>query len=127
MKLWIGGEIDADVADSFRVVRNRIEAAVNRVTMPKSYDMPLTGWDCIAIVRADDEFPERIHYSPKNGQMDFRLRIDYSKFRTATPREQELMLFTMLLRSLELLAERLPTRVSIEELTADLKAVKASL
>jgi hypothetical protein len=127
MKLWIGAEMDADVADAFRVARIRVEAAVNRITMTKSYDLPVNGWDCIAIVRADKEFPERVSYSLKHHEMDFRLRIDHSRFKVASPHEQELMLFTMLRRSIELLVKRLPSAVSLEELQADLRAAEASL
>jgi hypothetical protein len=127
MKLWIGAEMDADVADSFREARNRVEVAINRVTLPKSYDLPVTDWDCIAIVRADENFPERVCYSQKNREMDFRLRIDHAGFKAASLHDQELMLFTMLRRSLELLAKRLPTTLKLDELYADLKAAEASL
>ncbi len=58
--------------------------------------------------------------------MDFRLRIDHARFKGASSHEQELMLFTMLRRSLELLAKRLPT-LKLDELHADLKAAEASL
>jgi hypothetical protein len=127
MKLWIGAEMDADVADSFRIARNRVEAAINLVILPKSYDLPVTGWDCIAIIRADATFPERVRYSQKSREMDFRLRIDHARFKAASSDEQELMLFTMLRRSLELLAKRLPSTLKLDELYADLNAVEASL
>ena len=83
MKLWIGAEMSADVADSFRVVRLRVESIVNGVIVPKSYDLPLNRWDCIAIVRDDACFAERVRYSPKRRDMDFRLRIDHAEFKAA--------------------------------------------
>ncbi|MEY4916766.1 MAG: hypothetical protein RL616_679 [Verrucomicrobiota bacterium] len=127
MKLWIGGELDADVADSFRIASNRVEDAINHVILQKSYDLPVTGWDCIAIIRADAEFPERIRYSKKTREMDFRLCIDHAKFKAANSNEQELMLFVMLRRSLELLVQRLPSTLQLDELHTDLKAAEATL
>ena len=126
MKLWIGAELDADVADAFREVRNRVEKAVNAVIASKDFELPLNGWDCIAIVRGDDSFAERVRYSPRTREMDFRLRIDHSAFSTATPRERKSMLFSMLRRSLALLPKKLPSAKRLHELESDLRTAEAS-
>ena len=126
MKLWIGAEMSADVADSFRVVRLRVESIVNGVIVPKSYDLPLNRWDCIAIVRDDACFAERVRYSPKRRDMDFRLRIDHAEFKAASSQQQSTMIFTMLQRSLELLADKLSSPKALKELQADLQIAKAN-
>ena len=127
MKLWIGAELDADVADSFREARNRVEAAVNAVISPKDYTLPLNSWDCIAIVRGDDRFTERVRYSAKTREMDFRLRIDHSAFNAATPCERASLIFAMLRRSIALLSENLPSPERLHDLEADLQTAEARL
>jgi hypothetical protein len=126
MKLWIGAELDADVADSFRETRKRVESAVNDVIASKDYDLPLNGWDCIAIVRDDDSFAERVLYSSKTREMDFRLRIDHSAFNAGSPRERAALLFAMLWRSLALLAEKLPSAKRLPDLAADLQTAEGN-
>lgn len=126
MKLWIGAEMDADVADSFRVVRNRVESAVNGVIMAKSYDLPLNSWDCIAIVRDDEHFTEIVRYSPKRRDMDFRLRIDHTEFKVANPQQQATMIFNMLRRSLDLLAVKLSSPAALQDLQTDLQIAAAN-
>lgn len=123
MTLWIGSEIDADVADSFREIRKRVESAINRVITEKSYDLPLTGWDCIAIIRVDEEFKERVRYSRKTHEMDFRLRLSHTEFKFANSDIREAMLFLMLNRSLDLLARYCPPH-ALQLLRNDLLSVQ---
>jgi hypothetical protein len=124
MKLWIGGEIEADVADTFRVTRNAVERAVNRVIESKDYSLQLKKWSCIAIVRADTLMPERLRYSPKRQEMDFRLALDHGRFLSGTDSERRAMLFAMLRRSLSLLETKLPTRGGLDNLKEDLSTVE---
>lgn len=126
MKLWIGAEGSADIADSFRVARNRVESAVNDVIMPKSYDLPLDSWDCIAIIRDDEHFAERFKYSPKRRDMDFRLRIDHAEFKATSPQQQITMIFNMLRRSLELLSDKLSSPAALKDLQVDLQIAEAN-
>ena len=120
MNLWIGAELEADVADSFREARKRVENAVNRVILSKSYNLPLNNWDCIAIVRADKHFAERVRYSGKSHEMDFRLCINHTEFKAANSPQQDKMIFIMLQRSLELLAGKISSSAALKELQSDL-------
>lgn len=106
MKLWIGGEISADVADAFREARSVVEHTINSVISPTDYGLELESWDCIAIIRDDDEFTERTRFDRKSRDMDFRLVLDYARFKAAAAREQQSMIVEMLLRSLNVLAEK---------------------
>jgi hypothetical protein len=106
VKLWIGGEIQADIGDSFRDARNIVEKKINEFLEQITYQIDFSDWDCIAIVRDDNEFKEICKYSLKKQEMDFRLKIDYEQFKNGTADERKLLIFQMLLRSLELLKEK---------------------
>ncbi len=51
----------------------------------------------------EDSFDERIYYSPKRQDMDFRLRIDPTSFKATDDLGRKKLIFRMLLRSLDLL------------------------
>lgn len=120
MKLWIGGEIEADVVDSFCLARMDVEERVNDMIVNKDYGLSLKGWDCIAIVRNDAAFEEIAKYSPKKRDMDFRLIIDYGEFKAADERKQRAMICSMLLRSLSLLQSK---AVGVDDLRSDVMKV----
>lgn len=50
-----------------------------------------------------DSFNERIYFSPKRQNMDFRLRIDSMSFKATDVLGRKKLIFSMLLRSLDLL------------------------
>ena len=106
MKLWIGGEIEADVEESFRHARRDVQAAINDIISEKVYQVDLGGWDCIAIIRNDDCFDEICKYSKKTKEMDLRLKLDYKNFKSSSELERKQMLFAMLIRSLSILKEK---------------------
>lgn len=123
MKLWVGGEISAEVADSFRLARETVEKAINEVIANKSYDVELNAWDCIAILRDDDAFKEIVKYSPKKKEVDFRLKISFEKFRAASGIQRETLIFEMLVRSLELMKEKGVKGQGLEGLIEDVRTV----
>lgn len=124
MKLWIGGEICADIADEYRHAQNAVEDAINAVIEGKDYDLELDGWDCIAIIRDDEVFGEITRYSPKRRNMDFRLGIGHTQFKSATPAQREAMIMQMLIRSLALLGEKKGiSKEGVENLAADARSI----
>lgn len=123
MKLWIGGEVCAEVADSFRYARIIVEKAVNEAISEKNYAVNFNSWDCIAILRDDKAFKEITKYSLKKKEMDFRLQIDFDKFRSVSDVRREALIFEMLLRSLALLKEKKGIGEEIDRLAADVKIV----
>ena len=123
MKLWIGGEIQADIADAFRISRRTVESAINDVIADKSYDLAINSWDVIAIVRDDDSFDEVTRYSKRRLDMDYRLRIDYLRFRNGDDRERAALICEMLLRSLRLLRSTSLNASGLAELERDVSDV----
>jgi hypothetical protein len=106
MKLWMSAEIEADIADENRAVRNEVERAINARIGTRSYKLHLNGWDVIVILRDDDEFPEITEYSHRRRDMDFRLRLDYTKFNAASHSARCRMYINLLLRSIDILQEK---------------------
>jgi len=129
MKLWISGEITADVADSYRGARKRLEESVNEMLKSLPLRSEVLKWAFIAIIRPDHhadyaEFSKR-HLDRK--VLEFRLKIDYQKFLVSSPAQQATMILEALDRSVEMMAQ-----MGIEEgdrahLKATLESTKASL
>lgn len=125
MKLWISGEIEGPIDEAFRDARKKMEQTINAVIEDKTYGLPLDGWDCIAILRKDNNFEEITKYSKKKQDMDFRLKVDYDKFLSGTQLQREKLFFNMLERSLALLKEKGLPADGIDQLHLDLKRVAA--
>jgi len=112
MKIWLSSELEGDtVFDGFLKAGNHVEEVIQKVLEDKSYDIRLDSLDCIAIIRNDINqegvvFDEVIRYSPKKKDMDFRLKIDYDKFKNGSDKDREILIYTMLLRSLNILKEK---------------------
>lgn len=111
MKLWIGGEIEASVADQFRLARNEVENYINsKIKNIKAKEV--NDWDVIAILRDDDQFEERIRFNKKDG-MDIRLKIPFESFKVSDIKQQKVILLEMLNRSLSYIFKKYP---NIEEI-----------
>jgi hypothetical protein len=123
MKLWIGGEISADIGDAFRETRKVVEEAINSVIEAATYRVKLNAWDCIAIIRDDDAFEEIFRYSKGKKDMDFRLRLDHGKFKAAGSLVRQAMLVEMLLSSLSILRERFLSEEGISDLIEDVQSL----
>ena len=120
MKLWISGEVEADIFEKFRVAINSIEHKVNAVIEGKSYFKNLDGWDVIAIIRNDEYFNEITKYSAKKEEMDFRLRVNYLEFKNADDIQTFDMIIIMLNRSLDILIQKGLNKEGIVTLKTDL-------
>lgn len=113
MKIWLSAELSCEVLrseeqfDQERIARNAVEKTINSKIENESYDIPLRQWNCILIIMGEDSFDERIYYSPKRKNMDFRLRIDPTTFKATDDLGRKKLIFSMLLRSLDLLKVKL--------------------
>lgn len=98
--------LSEDKETQLRFARNHIEKILNKVLENKLYDMPLDSWDCIIVIMGEKGFDERVMYSVKKRNMDFRLKIDHVAFIATDDLGRQKLIFTMLLRSLDLLKEK---------------------
>lgn len=107
MKLWMSGEVDLDVSDSYREARNAVEARINeklsRITIEPSFDK----WAFIGIIRKEDH-PDYVEISKKDVRkrvLEFRLKINHDEFKNADPGKEQMMIMDALDRSLDLMTE----------------------
>ncbi|MCY1161888.1 hypothetical protein D9M71_17980 [compost metagenome] len=108
MKVWMSSESSKEVLNEeqltqLNVARNYVENLLNNKFEHKSYDIPLDSWDCITIMMGSKGFEERIIYSFKRKNMDFRLKINYMDFKSTDDLGRQKLIFEMMLRSLDLL------------------------
>ncbi len=106
MKFWLGTEIDESAYDAFRLARNEVEQTLNERLGSKRYDLALDSFDCISVMRGDTIFKERILYSPKKRNMDFRLWMELGEFIKADQIGQRARIFAMLIRAADILKSK---------------------
>jgi len=98
--------LSEEQSTKLRVASNFVEDEINLKIETISYNIPLDSWDCIIIMMGDKSFEERIVYSIKKHDMDFRLKIDHVKFNSTDDRGRQKLIFEMLIRSLDLLEKK---------------------
>jgi hypothetical protein len=99
MKLWISGEMDSILSDSFRVTRNYVEQNVNNILISKSYGEGISSWDIIMIV-SKDKGKEVYKYNKKNKETDIRIIVDIDKFKSSNSLGKKMLLLDALIYSL---------------------------
>jgi hypothetical protein len=105
MKLWMSGEIQADVADAYRHARKTVETEVNRLLAEVSLAEKAKEWAFIAIIREEEspDYDEVVKKSPKGKGFEFRLKIPHAQFLAATPSERVGLILKALSRSVDLM------------------------
>jgi Immunity protein 44 len=105
MKLWMSGEIEADVDDAYMKARNVIQAQVNRLLDRVSLEGKADEWDFIAIIRREDspDYDEVARHSSRGKSLEFRLKIPHPEFLAAGPAERMRLIFRALFRSIVLM------------------------
>ena len=124
MKLWVSSETQANVSDALRILRNEIAEAINEVITERDYDIGVNGWDVIIILQSgNDSLSERIKFHKAKRDMDFRLALDFDKFVTTGKTGRLQMIFSLLIRSLDVLKKVGGNVEEIDRLIADVKEV----
>jgi len=121
MKFWLGAEIDESAYEAFRSARKEVERTLNERLGSKSYDLALDSFDCISVMRGDTVFKERILYSPKRRNMDFRLWMELDEFIKTDQIGQQAQIFAMLIRAADILkSKKGVSSGTMEELKSDM-------
>jgi hypothetical protein len=107
MKLWMSGEIQADIADAYRQARKTVETEVNRLLAEVSLAEKAKEWAFIAIIREEDspDYGEVVKKSAKGKEFEFRLKIPHAEFLPASPTERIGLIFKTLARSVDLMGQ----------------------
>lgn len=103
MKIWIGGILDAGVADAFRLLRNSIEEKINSAIEHVNYGTGLTTWDVILVVSSTPP-KEYVRYNKANKETDIRLVVDHQTFLEADSEQRSKALVDTLLNSIRRLS-----------------------
>ena len=107
MKLWMSGEIQADVADAYRQARKTVETEVNRLLAEVSLAEKAKEWAFIAIIRGEDspDYDEVVRKSARGKEFEFRLKIPHAEFLAASPAERVSLILKALARSVDLMGQ----------------------
>src|SRR5580692_2003719 len=100
MKLWISGEIDSILSDSFRITRNYLEENINNILASKNYGSGVISWDIIMII-SKDKGKEIYKYNKTKKETDVRIVIDIDKFKSCDDLMKKMLLLDFLITSLE--------------------------
>jgi hypothetical protein len=106
MKIWMSGEIDADVADDYRRLRQAIESAINARLAAISVGDSVAELAFIPIITsiARGLNPEVAKFRKRQKEAEFRVIVDHTRFRLA----DEHLRRRILLDALESCVRRLP-------------------
>jgi hypothetical protein len=103
LKLWIGGILDADIADiadSFRQLRNRLQEEINAALQGLHYGDALDTWDVVLAVSSRPP-TEHVRYSARTKETDVRVVINHDQFAQASVTERADLLAGAVLKSLQ--------------------------
>ena len=126
MKLWMSGELQNDIAESYRQARKAVEAAVGEMLLPRDYGPGIAKLAFIAMIFGEHgpaDFKEVKRYNRRDKSFEFRLRIDHDKFVSSSASDQCRLVCESLIRSLSLMKEMDVAGVDVAKLQADLEGV----
>jgi hypothetical protein len=104
MKIWISGETKDDVEEGFRPARNDVDQTLNAALADRNYGPAVEKWALIPIILPfeDERWGEIRKYHKRRKVVEFRLKINHTKFKAATPARQRALICACLLRSIDL-------------------------
>jgi hypothetical protein len=104
MHFWLSGEVNHDVADACRVVRNKLEADLNSALLGRDYGCSVDEWALIFIVLPtnDSRYAEVRKFWKKRRVVEFRLQVDHAAFLSADAHGRMKLLCESIIRSIDL-------------------------
>ena len=126
LKLWVGGIIDADIADSFRELRNTLQQAVNAALHNQHYGDALGTWDVVIAVCSRPP-SEHVRYSARTKETDIRVVIDHALFEQSSLPERANLLAGAVLDSLHRLRVKAIAGVDFDRLQHDVSVALAQV
>ena len=110
MKLWISGEIMAEVADAYREARKDVERLFNDNLGDRSYGESVQRIKLIGILMDGDDpkFAEVSKYHKREKDAEFRLKLDYLAFRDGPDLQRRRLVAGAVLRAIKMLPQLSP-------------------
>ena len=106
MKLWIGGILDASIADAFSEIRNEIQRAINLKIEAEEYGSGISTWDVVLVVLESRHPKEHTRVARVSRETDVRVVIDYTGFLQGSTQQREAILLEALLESIHRLSQK---------------------
>jgi len=106
MKLWIGGILDASVADAFREIRNAIQCSINLKIEAEEYGLGISTWDVVLVALKSKQPKEHTKVAKSSRETDIRIIIDYTDFLHGSTQQREAIVREALLESIHRLSQK---------------------
>jgi hypothetical protein len=121
MQIWTAGEVQSELADSYRSARKDIEQALNTSVSSQDYGAGVSKWALIYILMDEDDpaYPEVRRYKKRTGVVEYRLKVDYHAFKEADADSQRKLLAAAILRSIDLSGQLRITDFDIDRFKSD--------
>lgn len=126
--LWISGEIEGDVYDDYRVVRNEIEQTFNKSLADDGFGERFGRLCLIPILRAVDspDYNEVRKFHKKDRDFEFRLKISHAAFKAADALGQRRLIVENILRAVDEMKKMRVKDVDSDKLEQAIREVAAS-
>jgi hypothetical protein len=126
MHFFLSGEIDAEIADQYRVVRKVVETRLNEALTNESYGDAIQEIAVIPIIlgpRFLSGREERRLIKHRERVADYRLFIDLARFKDGSPQDQTNLLVQNVLACVEDIARKLKGKLDGERLRNDIQSL----
>ena len=124
LKLWVGGILDADIGDSFRQLRNRLQEKINAALQGQHDGDALGTWDVVLVVSSRPP-AEHVRYNARTKETDVRVVINYDHFAQASVAERGDLLADAVWKSLHRLRGKRINGVDFDRLQHDVSVALA--
>lgn len=119
MKVWLGGNVDYTIADSYRVIRNKIEKKINSLIEHKDYGVDIISLDITFVIR-DDINQDVFKFSKKTKESDIEINILLEKFISFSEKEKVEILLNHVVKSLEIIVLKYNLKCPLENFKNDI-------
>ena len=112
MKVWIGGELERNIHEDFRIIRNGIEKQTNAYLEEVDYKHPKMEKVRIVFVLRDDDFSVMEGgqgvVKKSRGELAYgvNIKLDYNRFINANEKIRKKMIYEGIFTTLQLLKEK---------------------
>jgi hypothetical protein len=125
MKFWFSGEIDVDIANSYRRVSNALEVRLNTLCAGRDYGDVIQKIAIIPMILSP-KFQigrkERRLWQHKTGSADYRLIIDFEQFKSGNDAVRQRLLLENTVHTIRDLERKVGKGFAGEALIKDIKA-----
>lgn len=111
MKYFMSSEVSKEIKHEDLIIMNNIEKEIIEFLKDKNYGSGVVKLSVIPTIFSPETFAalpykERMRYSPKTREGEFRLKIDFQKFKNGNEEEKKRLIIENIIKSIRLLQEK---------------------